>query len=29
MSLGLWFWTILTGSRHKGLLLEGRRMLHS
>ncbi len=27
MSLSLWFWTILTGSRLKGLLLEGRRML--
>ncbi|MFH1036010.1 MAG: tetratricopeptide repeat protein [Pseudomonadota bacterium] len=27
MSLSLWFWTILTGSRLKGLLLEGRRQL--
>lgn len=27
MSLSLWFWTILTGSRLKGLLLEGRRLL--
>jgi len=27
MSLSLWFWTILTGSRLKGMLLEGRRLL--
>jgi tetratricopeptide (TPR) repeat protein len=27
MSLSLWFWTILTGSRLKGLMLEGRRHL--